>query len=92
MKAKNLAILLITIFFISSSIFGKALAGDENNPEVEDETGETTEPQRGFRDIDKAWFGETNDTLLIYMKLASSPPSLYEFAQNIDTTAFDYEV
>ncbi len=92
MKAKNLAILLITIFFISSSIFGKALAGDENNPEVEDETGETTEPQRGFRDIDKAWFGETNDTLLIYMKLAGSPPSLYEFAQNIDTTAFDYEV
>jgi hypothetical protein len=69
-----------------------ALAGDQNNPEVSDETGETTEPQRQFRDIEAAWFSESNTTIIVQMKLVGPPPDLYQFAQNIDTTTFDYEV
>jgi len=92
MNVWNFLVLLTTLLFISNFTFGMALAGDQNNPEVDDDTGEISEPQRQFRDIDAAWFSETNDTIDVYMKLAGAPPSLYEFAQNIDTTTFDYEV
>ncbi len=92
MNVRNFLILLICLLFISSLTFSMALAGDQNKPEVDDETGETTEPQRQFRDIEAAWFSESNTTIIVHMKLVGPPPSLYDFAQNIDTTTFDYEV
>ncbi len=92
MNVRKFLVLLTILLFISNFTFGLALAGDQNYPEVDDDTGETPEPQRQFRDIDAAWFSESNDTIDVYMKLAGPPPSLYEFTQNIDTTTFDYEV
>ena len=92
MKVRNLLVLITMLFFITSLTLGTALAGDENDPEVEDDTGEINEPGREFRDIAAAWFSETNETIKITMKLAGPPPSLYDFAQGIDTTTFDYEV
>lgn len=92
MNVRNFLILLTCLLFISSFTFGMVLAGDQNNPEVEDDTGETQDAGRQFRDIDDAWFSESNDTIDVYMKLAGPPPSLYEFAQNIDTKTFEYEV
>jgi hypothetical protein len=91
MKAKNLTVLLTLLFFVLSMTFGTALAGDETDPEVDDGIGDT-EPGREFRDIDAAWFSETNDTIKISLRLAGPPPSLLDFAQGIDTTTFDYEV
>lgn len=92
MNVRNFLVLLTTFLFISSFTFGMVLAGDQNNPEVKDDTGETPDAGRQFRDIDVAWLSETNDTIDVFMKLVGPPPSLYEFAQNIDTKAFDYEV
>jgi hypothetical protein len=93
MKVKISIVLLITLFFIMGFILTPVLGGDETDPEVEDETGETNEPGREFRDIDSAWFGpETNDTIMIYLKLAGSPPGLMDLAQTQDTTIFEYEV
>lgn len=93
MKFKNLVVLIITLFFIASFTLGTALAGDENDPEVDDDTDETAEPGRKFRDIDAAWFGdETNNTINIYLKLAGTPPGLVDLMDNPDTTTYEYEV
>jgi hypothetical protein len=93
MKVKISIILLITLFLMLSFFLTPVLGGDETNPEVDDETGETNEPGREFRDIDSAWFGpETNDTIMISIKMAGSPPGLMDLAQTQDTTIFEYEV
>ncbi len=92
MNVRNFLVLLSTLLFISNFTFGIALAGNQNSPEIQDDTDDTPEPQRQFRDIDAAWFSESNNTIDVYMKLAGPPPDLYQFAQNIDTTTFDYEV
>ncbi len=93
MKGKNPLVLLCVLFFLSSLILGSAIAGDELNPEVEDDTGETEDPTKQFRDIDAGWFGgEDNATLTIYLKLAGAPPGLADLAQAQDTTTFEYEV
>jgi hypothetical protein len=93
MKVKISLVLLIALFFILGFILTPVLGGDESNPEVDDTTGETNEPGREFRDIDSAWFGpETEDTIIISLKLAGSPPGLMDLAQTQDTTIFEYEV
>lgn len=93
MKVKISLVLLITLFFIMGFILMPVLGGDESNPEVDDTTGETNEPGREFRDIESAWFGpETDDTIMIYLKMAGSPPGLMDLAQTQDTTIFEYEV
>jgi hypothetical protein len=71
------------------------LAGDEINPEVDDDTGDAgdgSEPGNQFRDIDAAWFGESNTSVEIYMKMAGSPPGLMDLVNNPDTTTFEYEI
>lgn len=97
MNVKVSLVILIAIFMMFGFILTPVLGGDENNPEVDDETGETNEPGREFRDIESAWFGggeqgETNNTLRISLKMAGSPPGLMDLAQTQDTTTFEYEV
>jgi hypothetical protein len=93
MKVKISLVLLIALFLMFGFIIIPVLGGDESDPEVDDTTGETNEPGREFRDIESAWFGpETNGTIMIYLKLAGSPPGLMDLAQTQDTTIFEYEV
>ena len=91
MKVKISLVLLITLFFILGFILTPVLGGDETNPEVDDETGETNEPGREFRDIESAWFGpETNDTIMIYLKLAGSPLTVCIWVA--EKTAHDHQI
>jgi hypothetical protein len=68
------------------------MAGDEVNPEIEDDTGEGNGAGGQFRDIDAAWFSEDNDTVIISLKMAGSPPGLMDLANQQDTTVYEYEV
>ena len=93
MKVKGSLVILITLLIILNIIISTAIAGDEVNPEVDDDTGEASEPGRDFWDIAAAWIGdETNNTISIYLKLAGPPPSLWDFTNDPDTTTYDYEV
>jgi hypothetical protein len=93
MKVKGSLVILISLIMILNIIISTAIAGDETNPEVDDETGEASEPGRDFWDITAAWIGdESNDTINIYLKLAGPPPSLWDFSNDPDTTTYDYEV
>lgn len=93
MKVKGTLVILISLLFVFNIIISTAIAGDEVNPEVDDETGEASEPGREFWDISAAWIGdESNDTINIYLKMAGPPPSLWDFSNDPDTTTYDYEV
>ncbi|UCG69480.1 MAG: hypothetical protein JSV09_00185 [Thermoplasmata archaeon] len=93
MKVKGSLVILISLLLILNIIISTAIAGDEVNPEVDDETGEASEPGREFWDIAAAWIGdETNGTVSIFLKLAGPPPSLWDFSNEPDTTTYDYEV
>lgn len=89
MKAKNLAILLTSLFVISSITLSTVFAGDETNPEVDDDTGDG---ESEFRDIDAVWFSEDEggNHTVIHMMLAGSPPGFINW--DLDTTTYDYEV
>lgn len=90
MKFKYSMILIITLFFLSSIILGTVYAGDDLNPEIDDDTDE--QPGNPFRDIVSAWFSETNDTVIIKLMMAGSPPGLMDLANQQDTTIYEYEV
>jgi hypothetical protein len=90
MRFKNSLILIISLIFLSSIILGTAMAGDESNPEIRDDTGE--EPGSPFRDIDSAWFEENNVSIIISLKMDGSPPGLMDLANQQDTTVYEYEV
>jgi hypothetical protein len=92
MKFNNSVIFLISLLFLWSIIIGTAMAGDDVNPEIDDDTGENNEPQSQFRDIVSAWFSETNTTVIIRLKLEGTPPGLMDLANNPDTTVYEYEV
>ncbi|MHA2281178.1 MAG: NEW3 domain-containing protein [Promethearchaeota archaeon] len=90
MKFVNSMIIIITLLFLSSIILGTAFAGDDLNPEVDDDTDE--QPGNPFRDIVSAWFSESNTTVIIKLMMAGSPPGLMDLANNPDTTIYEYEV
>lgn len=90
MKVRKTAILIIIIFFLLNLTMNLVLAGTENNPEINDGTGDGDVE---FRDIEKAWFGpETNSTITISMKLAGAPPTFQQWTSEMDATNYDYEV
>jgi hypothetical protein len=94
MNVKNIVVVLISLFFVSSLTLGIAMAGDENYPEVDDSIGDTENSDLGFRDIAAAWFGEDDEGnyTIISLKMAGSPPGLMDLANNPDTTTYEYEV
>jgi hypothetical protein len=90
MKFANSLILIIMLLFVSSVILGVASGGSDLDPEVSDDTDE--QPGNPFRDIVSAWFDETNDTVIIKLMMAGSPPGLMDLANQQDTTIYEYEV
>jgi hypothetical protein len=93
MNINKALIILLSLFFLWSIILGTAIAGDDVNPEVSDDTGETEDPSMQFRDIDSVWIGdEGNDTIQMHMKLVGNPPGFADLAQTQDTETYDYEV
>jgi hypothetical protein len=90
MKVRKTAILIIIIIFLLNLTVGFTLAGDESNPEIQD--NQSGDGDTDFRDIDKAWFRDEENTTLIYLKLAGAPPDLGTWLGEADTTNYDYEV
>ncbi|ODS37921.1 MAG: hypothetical protein A7315_03455 [Candidatus Altiarchaeales archaeon WOR_SM1_79] len=90
MNVKKLLVLLISLFFLSCFICSSVFAGSQDDPEIIDNTGDTDDSGWQFRDIESAWFSETNLTVIISLKLAGPPPNFISWDR--DTTTFHYEV
>ncbi|UCF09043.1 MAG: hypothetical protein JSW28_05000 [Thermoplasmata archaeon] len=85
---------LITVSILAFTMaFPTVMGGDQYDPEVEDDIGDSEDPAMQFRDIEAAWLGgEGNTTLEIALKLVGEPPGLADLASAQDTATFDYEV
>ena len=71
---KKIICILVSMLLISTTlpIAGTVLAGDEENPEIEDETGDA----RAYLDIEKVWFHEDKDKPdILYTTIKLDKPS-----------------
>ena len=71
-----------------------AMAGTEENPEVMDDTGDSTTGE-GFHDILKVWVGEeTESEISIFMKVSGNPKSVSvgDFIDMQDEPIYNFEV
>lgn len=95
MAGKKAFLMLITAVLLISAITaieGPVFAGKENDPEINDSTGDTS--LAVFQDIDKVWFdNEENKTIDINLKVAG-PPKAWEPREIIDqqVETMSYEV